>query len=87
MKDFTEMSAIITKAKADLDNLLAEFHKVTGMRYDDKALEKACKYIEERQGSCPYYMVGWENPDIRCITEHCIEDSWQCWMEYFREKE
>ena len=87
MKDFTEFSKTITEAHSKLKALEAECLKETGMRYDDKALEMACKHIAEGSESCPYYMEGWENPDIRCITEHCTMEAWQCWMKYFREKE
>lgn len=55
MKDFTEFSKTITEAHAKLKALEAECLKETGMRYDDKALEMACKYLEEATGSCPYY--------------------------------
>jgi len=85
MKDFTEMSTIITKAKADLDNLLAEFHKVTGMRYDDKALEMACRYLAENYGSCPAYRA--REPYFKCPDIRLCTTSWQCWMKYFRGKE
>ena len=87
MKDFFEFSKTITEAHAKLKALEAECLKETGMRYDDKALEMACRYLTDNKGSCPLYMEGWENTDINCKTGTCTGKAWQCWMKYFREKE
>ena len=50
----------------------------------DKALVKACKYIEKITGNCPLEALDY---DMNC-EEKCNStiQSWECWYNYFKEK-
>ena len=86
MKDFAAFSRTITEAHAKLKALEAECLKETGQRYDDKALEMACRWIADDGGTCPRFAHGMDF-DCNCMEKCDDTVSWQCWMKYFREKE
>jgi len=45
----------------------------------EKALELACRMVEEQFGTCPVDQFGWDCP------HNCNDELWRCWREYFIE--
>lgn len=49
----------------------------------EKALERACKFVEDVTGNCP---LGLDRDfGFDYCEEHCINDFAGCWKEYFLE--
>lgn len=52
-----------------------------------KALESACKLVEDYTGDCPYSLYEEKIPWDAEECEKCRDQSIECWIRYFIEKE